>query len=265
MDCSLPALFMGFPRQEYWSGLPFPPLGYLPHPGIPPVSSTLAEKCFTLELPGKPLYMWFADVQLLNHAWLFRTPWTVIHQVPLSMGFSRQEYWSGLPFPYTWYVYLVLKRILWGGYCYFPPWKEEENEWQKGQAIYPKSHSEKKPQFQEQIHASYLISEESVWDVRGFIYYYWEVFGNLTTLSNFSNLKAIFRSRGAGACLSNVWTTKSCKGPLIRNSSVVSWPCCSESLCVHHSLEWRACFQKPPVRILFERNKHQALGPYRTH
>ena len=27
------------------------------------------------------------------------TPWTVVHQVPLSMGFFRQEYWSGLPFP----------------------------------------------------------------------------------------------------------------------------------------------------------------------
>ena len=27
------------------------------------------------------------------------TPWTVAHKVPLSMGFSRQEYWSGLPFP----------------------------------------------------------------------------------------------------------------------------------------------------------------------
>ena len=26
-------------------------------------------------------------------------PWTVAHQAPLSMGFSRQEYWSGLPFP----------------------------------------------------------------------------------------------------------------------------------------------------------------------
>ena len=99
MDCSLPALFMGFPRQEYWSGMPFPPLGYLPDPGIKPVSSTLAEKCFTVELPGKPLYMWFADVQLLNHAWLLGTPWTVIHQAPLSMGFSRQEYWSGLLFP----------------------------------------------------------------------------------------------------------------------------------------------------------------------
>ena len=30
---------------------------------------------------------------------LFVTPWTVVHQVPLSMGFSRQEYWSGLLFP----------------------------------------------------------------------------------------------------------------------------------------------------------------------
>ena len=30
---------------------------------------------------------------------LFATPWTVVHQAPLSMGFSRQEYWSGLPFP----------------------------------------------------------------------------------------------------------------------------------------------------------------------
>ena len=30
---------------------------------------------------------------------LFATPWTVVHQAPLSMGLSRQEYWSGLPFP----------------------------------------------------------------------------------------------------------------------------------------------------------------------
>ena len=30
---------------------------------------------------------------------LFMTPWIVAHQVPLSMGYSRQEYWSGLPFP----------------------------------------------------------------------------------------------------------------------------------------------------------------------
>ena len=38
-------------------------------------------------------------VLLLSHVWLFATPWTVAYQDPPSMGFSRQEYWSGLPFP----------------------------------------------------------------------------------------------------------------------------------------------------------------------
>ena len=37
--------------------------------------------------------------QLLSRAQLFTTPWTVACQAPLSMGFSRQGYWSGLPFP----------------------------------------------------------------------------------------------------------------------------------------------------------------------
>ena len=36
---------------------------------------------------------------MLSHVQLFATPWTVAHQAPLSMEFSRQEYWSGLPFP----------------------------------------------------------------------------------------------------------------------------------------------------------------------
>ena len=36
---------------------------------------------------------------LFSHVQLFATPWTVAHQAPPSMGFSRQEYWSGLPFP----------------------------------------------------------------------------------------------------------------------------------------------------------------------
>ena len=35
----------------------------------------------------------------LSHIWFFVTPSTVAFQDPLSMGFSRQEYWSGLPFP----------------------------------------------------------------------------------------------------------------------------------------------------------------------
>ena len=38
-------------------------------------------------------------VKSLSCIQLFATPWTVAHQAPLSMGFSRQEYWGGLPFP----------------------------------------------------------------------------------------------------------------------------------------------------------------------
>ena len=37
--------------------------------------------------------------KLLSRVRLFATPWTVAYQALLSMGFSRQEYWSGLPFP----------------------------------------------------------------------------------------------------------------------------------------------------------------------
>ena len=37
--------------------------------------------------------------QSLSHVWLFMIPWTVIHQPPLPMGFSRQEYWRGSQFP----------------------------------------------------------------------------------------------------------------------------------------------------------------------
>ena len=36
---------------------------------------------------------------VLSHVQLFKTPWTVAHQIPLAMGFLRQEYWSVLPFP----------------------------------------------------------------------------------------------------------------------------------------------------------------------
>ena len=36
-------------------------------------------------------------LSLFSHVWLFATPWTVTRQAPLSMEFSRQEYWSGLP------------------------------------------------------------------------------------------------------------------------------------------------------------------------
>ena len=58
MNCSRQApLSMKFPRQEYWSGLPFPLPGDLPNPGMEttsPVSPALAGRVFTTESAGKP-------------------------------------------------------------------------------------------------------------------------------------------------------------------------------------------------------------------
>ena len=61
----------------------------------PPWDQELARsQIITLTTQLCPLLFSF-----LSCVQLFVTPWTVAHQAPLSMGFSRQEYWSGLPFP----------------------------------------------------------------------------------------------------------------------------------------------------------------------
>ena len=177
------SLSMGFSRQEYWSGLPFPPPGDLPDSGIEPASPASSGGFSTTEPPGKPFgwivvkaipantcsfWIWHR-VALLNHSlcnhshgladlglggvgkpgawaralmvsentargpvwankWSPHFPFTfALHLTfacpaaaaakslqscptlcdpidgsplaPLSLGFSRQEYWSGLPFP----------------------------------------------------------------------------------------------------------------------------------------------------------------------
>ena len=51
--CQAP-LFMGFPRQEYWNGLPFPSPGDLPDPGLEPMYPGFVDRFFTAEPPGKP-------------------------------------------------------------------------------------------------------------------------------------------------------------------------------------------------------------------
>ena len=44
-------------------------------------------------------WKWKVKVKSLSHVWLLATPWTAAYQAPLSMRFSRQEYWSGVPLP----------------------------------------------------------------------------------------------------------------------------------------------------------------------
>ena len=54
-------LSTGFPRREYWMGLPFPPPGDLLRTGIDTTSTALAGKFFTIEPPGKPLLLLHCD------------------------------------------------------------------------------------------------------------------------------------------------------------------------------------------------------------
>ena len=54
---------MGFSRQEYWSGLPFPSPGDLPNPGIKPRSPALQADTLTAELPGNPKLVKKASTQ----------------------------------------------------------------------------------------------------------------------------------------------------------------------------------------------------------
>ena len=60
--CQAP-LSLGFSRQEYWSGLPFPSSGHLPDPGIKPTSPALAGGFFTTEPPGKSACMWATGIK----------------------------------------------------------------------------------------------------------------------------------------------------------------------------------------------------------
>ena len=51
-------------------------------------------------------------VKSLSHVRLFATTWTAAYQAPLSMGFSRQEYWSGVPLPSPYYVHISVESFI---------------------------------------------------------------------------------------------------------------------------------------------------------
>ena len=65
---------------------------------------------------------WKVKVKSLSRVWLLGTPWTATHQAPLSMGFSRQGYWSGVPLPSP-QVFLGLRYLAGGFFTKVPPYK----------------------------------------------------------------------------------------------------------------------------------------------
>ena len=91
--CQVP-LFMGFPRQEYWSGLPFLSPGDLPKPGIETESSTLQADSLLSEPPGKSQSQHTGNLknnnQLLLHSEITGESCSVIQ---LFLGLTPQS-WS---------------------------------------------------------------------------------------------------------------------------------------------------------------------------
>ena len=53
-------------------------------------------------------WKWKVKVKSLSHVWFLATPWTAAYQAPPSMGFSGQQYWSGVPLPSPRFTYLYL-------------------------------------------------------------------------------------------------------------------------------------------------------------
>ena len=68
-------------------------------PGSPAPGSPQARTLEWVAISFSNAWKWKVKVKLLSHVWLLTTPWTAAYQAPPSMGFSRQEYWIGLPLP----------------------------------------------------------------------------------------------------------------------------------------------------------------------
>ena len=84
-------LSMGFSRQEYWSGLPFPSPGDLPNPGIEPWSPTLQADALTSEPPGKPM-------RVYNSHW-FTAILKSSQEITACFFLRSQSYFLGRIFP----------------------------------------------------------------------------------------------------------------------------------------------------------------------
>ena len=73
--------------------------GSPPGSAVPGILQARTLECVAISFSntGK----WKVKVKSLSRVWLFATPWTAAYQAPPSVGFSRQEYWNGVPLPST--------------------------------------------------------------------------------------------------------------------------------------------------------------------
>ena len=86
-------------------------------PGFPVPGILKARTLEWVAISFSNAWKWKVKVKSLSRVQLLATPWTAAHQAPPSMGFSRQEYWSGLPLPSLW-------ELSTGGQMESQTWKE---------------------------------------------------------------------------------------------------------------------------------------------
>ena len=71
--------------------------GSPPSSPVPGILQARTPECVAISFSNA--WKWKVKVKLLSRVWLLVTPWTAAYQAPPSMGFSRQEYWIGVPLP----------------------------------------------------------------------------------------------------------------------------------------------------------------------
>ena len=77
-------------------------------PGSPVPGILQARTLEWVAISFSNAWKWKVKVKSLSRVWLLATPWTAAYQAPLSMEFSRQEYWSGVPYVIYSIAYIVL-------------------------------------------------------------------------------------------------------------------------------------------------------------
>ena len=81
-------------------------------PGSPVPGILQARTLEWVAMSFSSAWKWKVKVKSLSHVWLFATTWTAAYQAPPFMGFSRQEYWSGVPLPVPFLCLFYFKFFL---------------------------------------------------------------------------------------------------------------------------------------------------------
>ena len=81
--------------------------------GSPVLGILQARTLEWLAISFSNAWKWKVKVRSLSRAWLLVTPWTEAYQAPPSMGFSRQEYWSGVPLPFPRWTWVWVNSRSW--------------------------------------------------------------------------------------------------------------------------------------------------------